>query len=198
MMNTTMSEMSKASEITTTSEKHIQTSGCVCAPANCEPKRPRDQETKNRSIAHRFARHRDRASTTSLAMSLDKMRRRKASRSRSPTPAGFLPDAPETAPETAPKSAPETAPESAPETATESVAESAPECAPECVTESVTGSAPESAPEKGTAGEVVDKMSGCGIASAGKIVDKMSGCARARLKWCSRSWTMSMPGALDE
>ena len=39
MMNTTMSEMSKASEITTTSEKHIQTSGCVCAPANCEPKR---------------------------------------------------------------------------------------------------------------------------------------------------------------
>ena len=45
MMNTTMSEMSKASEITTTSEKHIQTSGCVCAPANCEPKRPRDQET---------------------------------------------------------------------------------------------------------------------------------------------------------
>ena len=41
MMNTTMSEMSKASEITTTSEKHIQTSGCVCAPANCEPKRPR-------------------------------------------------------------------------------------------------------------------------------------------------------------
>ena len=40
MMNTTMSEMSKASEITTTSEKHIQTSGCVCAPANCEPKRP--------------------------------------------------------------------------------------------------------------------------------------------------------------
>ena len=44
MMNTTMSEMSKASEITTTSEKHIQASGCVCAPANCEPKRPRDQE----------------------------------------------------------------------------------------------------------------------------------------------------------
>ena len=44
----------------------------------------------------------------------------------------------------------------------------------------------------------LDKMSGCGIASAGKIVDKMSGCARARLKWCSRSWTMSMPGALDE
>ena len=42
MMNTTMSEMSKASEITTTSEKHIQTSGCVCAPANCEPKRPRE------------------------------------------------------------------------------------------------------------------------------------------------------------
>ena len=198
MMNTTMSEMSKASEITTTSEKHIQTSGCVCAPANCEPKRPRDQETKNRSIAHRFARHRDRAPTTSSAMSLDKMRRRKASRSRSPTPAGFLPDAPETAPETAletaPKSAPETVPESAPETATESVAESAPECAPKCVTESVTGSAP----DKGTAGEVVDKMSGCGIASAGKIVDKMSGCARARLKWCSRSWTMSMPGALDE
>ena len=38
MMNTTMSEMSKASEITTTSEKHIQASGCVCAPANCEPK----------------------------------------------------------------------------------------------------------------------------------------------------------------
>ena len=37
-----------------------------------------------------------------------------------------------------------------------------------------------------------------GIASAGKNVDKMSGCARARLKWCSRSWTMSMPGALDE
>ena len=190
---------------------------------------------------------------------LDKMRRRKASRSRSPTPAGFLPDAP--------KSAPETAPESAPETATESVAESAPECAPECVTESVSGSAPESAPEKGTAGEVVDKMSGCacepratagkvvvgltnppakeededdankepyitstknwfvilgelmdaevaaeaagsldkmsgwpegGIVSAGNIVDNMSGCVRARLKWCSRSWTMFMPGALDE
>ena len=152
MMNTTMSEMSKASEITTTSEKHIQTSGCVCAPANCEPKRPRDQETKNRSIAHRFARHRDRASTSSSAivekraMSLDKMRRRKASRSRSPTPAGFLPDAPETAPETAL----ETAPKSAPETA------------PESVTESVTGSAPESAPEKGTAGEP--------HATAGKVV----------------------------
>ena len=43
----------------------------------------------------------------------------------------------------------------------------------------------------------LDKMSGWpegGIASAGKIVEKMSGCARARLKWCSRSWTMSMPG----
>ena len=53
MMNTTKSEMSKASEITTTSEKHIETSGCVCAPANCEPKRPRDQETKNPSIALR-------------------------------------------------------------------------------------------------------------------------------------------------
>ena len=157
----------------------------------------RDKETKRpstRSQAPRVA-PRNRASPISvfaeellkeMEMPLDKLRRRKASRSRSPTPAGFLPDAPETAPETAP--------ESAPETATESVAESAPECAPECVTESVT----ESAPEKGTAGEVVDKMSGCGIASAGKIVDKMSGCARARLKWCSRSWTMSMPGALDE
>ena len=47
----------------------------------------------------------------------------------------------------------------------------------------------------------LDKMSGWpegGIASAGENVDKMSGCARARLKWCSRSWTMSMPGALDE
>ena len=40
MMNTTMSEPSKASEITTTSEKHIETSGCVCAPRNCEPKTP--------------------------------------------------------------------------------------------------------------------------------------------------------------
>jgi ribosome assembly protein YihI (activator of Der GTPase) len=31
-----------------------------------------------------------------------------------------------------------------------------------------------------------------GIASAGNIVDKMSGCVRARLKWCAGSWTMSM------
>ena len=46
-----------------------------------------------------------------------------------------------------------------------------------------------------TAGSL-DKMSGWpegGIASAGKNVDKMSGCAPARLKWCSRSWTMSIP-----
>ena len=42
----------------------------------------------------------------------------------------------------------------------------------------------------------LDKISGWpegGIASAGKNVDKMSGCARARLKWCSRSWTMFHP-----
>ena len=97
MMNTTMSEMNKASEITTTSEKHIETSGCVCARRNCEPKRSRDQETKTPSIAHRFARHSDRASTISSAiveksaMSLDKMRRRKAS----PSPPPLLGGRPE-------------------------------------------------------------------------------------------------------
>ena len=45
----------------------------------------------------------------------------------------------------------------------------------------------------------LDKMSEWpegGIASAGNIVDKMSGCVRARLKWCPRSWTMSMCRAL--
>ena len=45
------------------------------------------------------------------------------------------------------------------------------------------------------AADSLDKISGWpegGIASAGKNVDKMSGCARARLKWCSRSWTMSI------
>ena len=47
MMNTTMSEMSKASEITTTSEKHIETSGCVCTPRKTA--NPRDQETESRT-----------------------------------------------------------------------------------------------------------------------------------------------------
>ena len=192
----------------------------------------RDKETKRpstRSQAPRVA-PRNCASPISvfaeellkeMEMPLDKLRRRKASRSRSPTPAGFLPDAPETAPETAPKSAPETAPESAPETATESVAESAPECAPECVTESVTGSAPESAPEKGTAGEVVDKMSGCvwhppvqttvatfcAVSAARCAADASSRlsfartaarCALPRASSCRRGRTVCMPGALVE
>ena len=45
----------------------------------------------------------------------------------------------------------------------------------------------------------LDKMSEWpegGIASAGNIVDNMSGYVRARLKWCPRSYAMSMPGAL--
>ena len=40
------------------------------------------------------------------------------------------------------------------------------------------------------AADSLDKISGWpegGIASAGNIVDKMSGCVRARLKWCPRS-----------
>ena len=75
---------------------------------------------------------------------------------------------------------------------------------------SVTGSAPESAPEKGTAGEVVDKMSGCACeprATAGKdaevaaeaagSLDKMSGWPKGgiasagkivdNMSWCVRA-----------
>ena len=42
----------------------------------------------------------------------------------------------------------------------------------------------------------LDKISGW--PKGGKIVDNMSWCVRPRLKWCPRSRTMSMTGALAE
>ena len=121
-------------------------------------------------------------------MSDEKMRRRKTSQSRSPPPPSFLPGDPADGPESGIATAGEHVDKMS------NKAEEEPYITSTKNPFALLGELKDA--EAATeAADSLDKISGWpegGIASAGKNVDKMSGCARARLKWCSRSWTMSI------